>query len=95
MVITLEQYEKIKESLPVQRWAKNGALDRIFEKLQLEQIVTHQDRSVLARFNHRQGTPGWDRGIKLKKTGHKPLASHAADGPPRFIWLPRMPAYGP
>ena len=26
----------------------------------------------------------------LKKTGRKPSASPAADGPPRFIWLPRM-----
>jgi transposase len=83
MEITPEQYEKIKESLPVQRgnvrlpnlnvlnallyvaehgykwrglpkhfgnwhsihvrmnrWAKNGVLDRVFEKLQLEQIVS-------------------------------------------------------
>ncbi|HEV2322603.1 MAG TPA: IS5 family transposase [Terracidiphilus sp.] len=82
MEITREQYEKIKDSLPVQRgnvrlsnltvlnallfvaehgckwrglpkhfgnwhsiyvrmnrWAKNGVLDRVFEKLQLEQIV--------------------------------------------------------
>ena len=82
MVITPAQYEKIKDSLPVQRgnvrlsnltvlnallyvaengckwrglpkhfgnwhsiyvrmnrWAKNGVLDRVFEKLQLEQIV--------------------------------------------------------
>jgi len=26
----------------------------------------------------------------LKKTGHSRSASHAADGTPRFIWLPRM-----
>ena len=82
MEITPEQYEKIKDSLPLQRgnvrltnlqilnailyvteqgckwrglpkrfgnwhtiyvrmnrWAKNGVLDRVFEKLQLEQIV--------------------------------------------------------
>jgi hypothetical protein len=82
MNITVEQYEKIKESLPIQcgnvklqnfevlngilyvaeqgckwrglpprfgkwhsvytrmnRWAKNGVLDRVFEKLQTEQIM--------------------------------------------------------
>jgi transposase len=82
MEITAEQYEKIKDSLPIQRgnvrlsnlqvlnaflfvaeqgckwrglpkrfgnwhtiyvrmnrWAKSGALNRVFEKLQLEQIV--------------------------------------------------------
>src|ERR1700757_1488229 len=85
MEITAEQYEKIKDSLPVQRgnvrltnlnvlnallyvaehgckwrglpkhfgkwhsiyvrmnrWAKNGVLDRVFEKLQLEQIVRNK-----------------------------------------------------
>jgi hypothetical protein len=26
----------------------------------------------------------------LKKTAHKPSASLAVDGTPRFIWLPRM-----
>jgi hypothetical protein len=26
----------------------------------------------------------------LKKTDRKPSASPAADGPPKFIWLPRM-----
>jgi hypothetical protein len=26
----------------------------------------------------------------LKKTAHKPLANHAADGTPKYIWLPRL-----
>lgn len=26
----------------------------------------------------------------FKKTAHKPLESPAADGTPKFIWLPRM-----
>ena len=131
MEITVEQYEKIKDSLPVQRgnvrlsnltvlnallyvaehgckwrglpkhfgnwhsvyvrmnrWSKNGALDRVFEKLQLEQIV----RIKIEAFSldstivkvHPDGTGA------LKKTDHSPSASPAADGPPRFIWLPRM-----
>ena len=131
MVITPAQYEKIKDSLPVQRgnvrlsnltvlnallyvaengckwrglpkhfgnwhsiyvrmirWAKNGVLDRVFEKLQLEQIV----RIKIEAFSldstivkvHPDGTG------RLKRAGPRPSASRAADGPPRFIWLPRM-----
>jgi transposase len=131
MELTAEQYEKIKDSLPVQRgnvrlqnlevlnailfvaeqgckwrglpprygkwhsvytrlnrWAKNGVLDRVFEKLQTEQIV----RINIEAFSldstsvkvHPDGTGA------LKKTVRRPSASRAADGTPRFIWLPRM-----
>jgi transposase len=131
MEITSEQYEKIKDSLPIQRgnvklqnlevlnailyvaeqgckwrglpprfgnwhsiytrmnrWAKNGVLDRVFEKLQSEQIV----RIKIEAFSldstsvkvHPDGTGA------LKKTVHKPSANPAADGTPRFIWLPQM-----
>jgi transposase len=70
------------------RWAKNGVLDRVFEKLQLEQIV----RIKIEAFSldstivkvHPDGTGA------LKKTVPKPSANHAAAGPPRFIWLPRI-----
>jgi transposase len=70
------------------RWAKNGVLDRVFEQLQLEQIV----RVRIEAFSldstsvkvHPDGTGA------LKKTDHRPLGSPAADGTPRFIWLPRM-----
>ena len=131
MEITAEQYEKVKDSLPVQRgnvrlrnlnvlnallyvaehgckwrglpkhfgkwhsiyvrmnrWAKNGVLDRVFEKLQLEQIV----RIKIEAFSidstivkvHPDGTGA------LKKADLRPSANRVADGPPRFIWLPRM-----
>jgi transposase len=70
------------------RWAKNGVLDRVFAQLQLEQIV----RIRIEAFSldstsvkvHPDGTGA------LKKTAHKPLANPAADGTRRFIWLPRM-----
>ena len=70
------------------RWSKNGVLDRVFEKLQLEQIV----RIKIEAFSldstsvkvHPDGTGA------LKKTDRRPLANPAADGTPRFIWLPRM-----
>ena len=131
MEISEKQFEKIKDSLPIQRgnvklqnltvvnailfvaehgckwrglpprfgkwhsvytrmnrWAKNGVLDRVFEKLQTEQIV----RIKIEAFSldstsvkvHPDGTGA------LKKTDHRPLASPAADGIPRFIWLPQM-----
>ena len=70
------------------RWSKSGALDRIFEKLQLEQIVRIRIEafsldSTLVKV-HPDGIGA------LKKTDHRPSASPVADGPPRFIWLPRM-----
>src|ERR1700751_614932 len=69
-------------------WSKSGAMDRAFEKLQQEQIV----RIRIEAFSldstsvkvHPDGTGA------LKKTDHRPSASRAAEGPPRFIWLPRM-----
>jgi len=131
MEITAEQYEKIKDRLPVQRgnvrltnlqilnailfvaeqgckwrglpprfgnwhtvytrmnrWSKNGVLDRVFEKLQLEQIV----RIKIEAFSldstsvkvHSDGAGA------LKKTDRKLSVSHVADGATRFIWLLRM-----
>ena len=131
MKIKVEQYEKIKDSLPIQRgnvklqnlevlngilyvaeqgckwrglpprfgkwhsvytrmnrWAKNGVLDRVLEKLRTEQIV----RIKIEAFSldstsvkvHPDGTGA------LKKTDRRPSVSRAADGTPRFIWLPRM-----
>ena len=70
------------------RWSKSGAMDRVFEKLQLEQIVRIRIEafsldSTLVKV-HPDGTGA------LKKTVPSPSANLAADGPPRFIWLPRM-----
>lgn len=131
MEITEEQYERIKDSLPVQRgnvsltnlqvlnailyvaeqgckwrglpkrfgrwhtiytrmnrWAKNGVLDRVFEQLQNEQIVRIKIEALSLDSTsvkvHPDGTGA------LKKTAHKPSENHVADGIPRFIWLPRM-----
>jgi transposase len=70
------------------RWSKNGVLDRVFEKLQAEQLV----RIKIEAFSldstsvkvHPDGTGA------LKKTDHKLLANRAVAGTPKFIWLPRM-----
>ena len=131
MEITAEQFERIKDSLPIQRgnvtlpnlqvvnailfiaeqgckwrglperfgkwhsvytrlnrWSKKGVLDRVFEKLQQEQIVRIKIEAFCLDSTsikvHPDGTGA------LKKTDHSPSASPVADGTPRFIWLPRM-----
>jgi transposase len=70
------------------RWSKNGVLDRVFERLQREQIVRIKIEAVKLDSTivkvHPDGTGA------LKKTARKPSENPAADGPPRFIWLPQM-----
>jgi transposase len=131
MEITAEQFEKIKNCLPVQRgnvtlpnlqvvnailfiaeqgckwrglperfgkwhsvytrlnrWSKNGVLERVFEKLQQEQLVRIKIEAFALDSTsikvHPDGTGA------EKKTARKPLASPVVDGTPKFIWLPRM-----
>jgi transposase len=70
------------------RWSKSGVLDAVFEKLQRDQLV----RIKIEAFSldstsvkvHPDGTGA------LKKKAHRRSGSPAEDGPPRFIWLPRM-----
>ncbi len=70
------------------RWSKAGVLDRVFEQLQQSQIVRIRIEAVLLDSTsikvHPDGTGA------LKKTARRPSGSPAADGTPRFIWLPRM-----
>jgi transposase len=70
------------------RWAKKGVLDRVFEELQRSQIVQIRIEAVSLDSTivkvHPDGTGA------LKKTAHKPSVNREAAGPPRFIWLPRM-----
>ena len=70
------------------RWSKNGVLDRVFEQLQREQIVRIQIEAVKLDSTTVQVHP--DGMGALKKTARKPSENLAADGPPRFIGLPRM-----
>jgi transposase len=70
------------------RWSKNGVLDRLFEQLQREQIVQIRIEAVkLDSINVRVHPDGMG---SFKETGPKRSANPAADGSPRFIWLPRM-----
>lgn len=70
------------------RWAKAGVLDRLFEQLQHQQLIRIKIEAVSLDSTivkvHPDGTGA------LKKTVHKPSDVHEADGPPRYIWLPRM-----
>ncbi len=70
------------------RWSKSGAMDRVFEKLQLEQIVRIRIEALSLDSTsvkvHPDGTGA------LKKTDPSRSANLGEDGPPRFIWLPRM-----
>ncbi len=72
----------------MRRWAKSGVLDKMFEELQREQVVRIKIEAVSLDSTsvkvHPDGTGA------LKKTARSPSASPAADGTPRFIWLPRM-----
>jgi transposase len=70
------------------RWSKSGVLDEVFEKLQREQLVRIKIEGVSLDSTiikvHPDGTGA------EKKTVPRPSANLVADGPPRFIWLPRM-----
>ena len=70
------------------RWAKAGVLDRLFEELQHQQLVRIKIEAVSLDSTivkvHPDGTGA------LKKAARKPSDDFEADGPRRFIWLPRM-----
>ena len=70
------------------RWSKSGVLDRVFEQLQRAQIVRIKIEAVSLDSTivkvHPDGTGA------LKKTVPNPSVNPEADGPPKFIWLPRM-----
>ena len=70
------------------RWAKNGVLDRVFSELQRQQVIRVRVEAVsldsTAVKVHPDGTGA------LKKTVHRPSASREQDGQQRFIWLPQM-----
>ncbi len=70
------------------RWSKKGVIERVFTRLQEEQILAIKVEVLSLDSTsikvHPDGTGA------RKKTGRKPLASRAAAGTPRFIWWPRL-----
>ena len=71
------------------RWSKNGTLERIFEAMQNEGIISIETTFVCIDSTtvkvHPDGTGA------LKKTAYKASGVPKADSRPRFIWLPRLP----
>lgn len=70
------------------RWAKNGVLDRVFEALQRERIINMKIEvssldSTIVKV-HPDGTGA------LKKAVHNLSGNPGVDGQQKFIWLPRM-----
>jgi len=70
------------------RWAKAGVLDRLFEELQHQQVFRIKIEAVSLDGTMVKVQP--DGTGALKETDHRPSADPEADGPPKFIWLPRM-----
>jgi transposase len=70
------------------RWAKNGVLDRVFEQLQLEQILQIRIEAFSIDPTSVKVHPGGTGA--LEKTDHRTPANPVAGGTQKFIWLPRM-----
>jgi transposase len=70
------------------RWSKTGVLDRVFARLQEEQILAIRiehvclDSTIIKVHPDGTGAP--------KKTARKLSGAHEVDAPPKFIWLPQM-----
>src|SRR5271166_6245461 len=69
------------------RWSKAGVLDRVFARLQEEQILAIHIEHVCLDSTTIKVHPDGHRGAK--KTAPRPSAAPGADAPPKFIWLPQ------
>ena len=72
----------------MRRWTRAGVLDRVFAKLQRNQIARIKIEAVLLDSTSIKVNPSGTGA--LKKAGSKLSASPGADAAPRFIWLPQM-----
>jgi len=70
------------------RWSKNGVLDRVFARLQAEQIVRIKLEAV--SLNSTAIKVHANRKEAPKEMPSGPSEGRAADGMPGCIWLPRM-----
>ena len=70
------------------RWSKNGVLQRVFEALQVDNIIRIKVEAVCLDSTtvkvHPNGTGA------LKKVGDRPSDDQEADSPRRFIWSPQL-----
>ena len=70
------------------RWAKAGILGRVFEELQLLQLL--KVRLKVVSLNSTSIKVHLDRTGAQKKGALRASAAPVAGGTPRFIWLPRV-----
>ena len=74
--------------LRLSRWSKAGVVERVFVRLQQEQILAIKIEAIGLDSTsvrvHPDGTGA------RKKTAHKPSAAPGADARPKFIWSPRL-----
>ena len=70
------------------RWSKNGVLQRVFEALQIENIINIKMESVCIDSTivkvHPNGTGA------LKKQENNQSGNQKADSPRKFTWLPHL-----
>jgi transposase len=71
------------------RWSKNGTLERIFEAMQNKGIVSIETTVICLDSTTVKVHP--DATGALKKTENRVLGVLKAGLRPRFIWLPRLP----
>ena len=70
------------------RWSKNGVLDRVFTQLQLERILhikleaVSLDSTIVKVHPDGTGAP--------QKRGPRPSDAPALAGAPKLVWVPRM-----
>ena len=70
------------------RWSKNGVLQRVFEALQVENIIRIKVEAVCLDSTTVKVHPN-ETGA-LKKVGDRPSDDQEADSPRRFIWSPQL-----
>lgn len=70
------------------RWSKNGVLQRVFEALQLEGIIQIRLENVCLDSTTVKVHP--DGAGALKQVGNNPSDAPEAGSPPKFIWLPHL-----
>ena len=70
------------------RWSKNGVLNRVFEELQVQQIILIKIEAVSIDSTSIKGHP--DSTGALKKTTLNLSENHEVAGQQKFIWLPQM-----
>ena len=70
------------------RWSKNGVLDRVFERLQKEQLLRIKIEAVYLDSTIVKVHPDGTGALKNRASIHWEIQEAA--GQQRFIWLPRL-----